>query len=1460
MKHTFRYLLGLLGWGGLVASAIAQQQPVLSVNIDRLSVQAGPGYISDVVVTNGGREYTTPPIITVTGGEGTGANLVAQISGGSVTGVVINNPGTGYQIAPKLTFLGGGGTGAAATAVVQTPVNIYDEPNESFGPSGQFVIIQALATGTSPAAGFTYTFFVNGTSIGTSTNNTGSYVTPGRVAWTPPAPGAYFFTVTASDGTNTVTSLPIRYFATGVVITSPRSPTLVPGGSSVVIKGDATTAQGFVRQIEFFVDGQSQGVDTSAPYSIIYTPPTLPGAHQITAVATDNNGNTLALERPVTINVVSPIGAIPTVAVASPASGSALRIPDYITSSGASIPISVIANDSDGAITKVETYIDGVLVNTDQQFPYTFNWQPQSIGSYRIVALAFDDKNNVVASTPSVVTVSAPPTVTITRPTEASALPAGAPTTVTANASDSDGGVVSVQFFADNELIGEDTTAPYSVTWIPTQKADSSTAVLTALATDNFGITTLSTPINITVTGSGSGTGNNIGQPPVVTLTNPVSQARLVVGQSVTLTANASDVDGNVHSVQFFANGQSLGSDNSFPYSATWTPSSLGTYAVVAKALDNDGNATSAEVSVTVVANSAGLPQVSLLSPVASSKATVGSPVVLAASAVDSDGTVQSVDFSVNGLSVGRTTAFPYLVSWTPTAAGVYSVSAAVTDDGGNRVISAVTTVTVADAIGHLPLANVSFNNPALSATDTTTTGSTTPIQVSYGSKLLITSQAVDDDGGIAKVEFYMNGRLLATRTAAPYSVLATLDTLQDVILTAVVTDTSGNVVYALPKVIDTQPAVGIADLKVELVSPEANRTYTVGSQIVFAASHNAGNQPAPRIDFYVNGQPFHTLTAEPFSFQMGLSQPGTYDVQAVLRSGTATTVSAPTRIFVTAGVPPTIVLTDPADGTTIRLGSSINVRADAADADGTIQNVQFFVNGTLIGTDSSSPYTISYTPAGVGILRFTALATDSSGQSAVSAARTIQVTSSSTFSSEAVYVGDYLAGSETGKIALVNTGGKTGVGIAFSTTGASKSYLFQNMTVDSANRFSLASTPSIAGQFSDTAASGTFDGTRASFIAIATFAGANGSAPAGLYAGNLAGKLASTVTAIVGNDGTVYVYLADGSATDVGTGSLLSNGTFSVTLKSGGKFTGQIDPVSRFLTGGISGGPVTGSVIGAASTGGNFSDGALRNLSTRGNVGTGNSVMIAGFIVGGNTPKKVLVRAVGPTLASFGVTGVLANPDLQIFRGSTSIERNDNWGGNAAIVQAAGAVGAFALAPSSLDSAILTTLSPGAYTATVTGVNNTSGVALVEVYDVDAADPFTPQKVMNISTRGDVGTGDRILMAGFVVSGTSPKKVLVRAVGPTLSTFGVTGTLADPILRITTQSNTTIRENDNWETGNNVPLLTDAANKAGAFAFPTGSKDAAVLLTLPPGTYTAQVSGVSNTTGVALVEVYEVP
>ena len=271
-----------------------------------------------------------------------------------------------------------------------------------------------------------------------------------------------------------------------------------------------------------------------------------------------------------------------------------------------------------------------------------------------------------------------------------------------------------------------------------------------------------------------------------------------------------------------------------------------------------------------------------------------------------------------------------------------------------------------------------------------------------------------------------------------------------------------------------------------------------------------------------------------------------------------------------------------------------------------------------------------------------------------------------------------------------------------------------------------------------------------------------------------------------------------------------------------------------------------------------------ISNLSIRTNAGTGAQTLIVGYVVGGSGTtgtKPLLIRGVGPTLAAFGVPGALADPKLELYTGTTKSDENDNWGGTAALSSAFTAVGAFQFsAPASKDSALFNAATnPGTYTAQVSGIGGTTGVALAEIYDsspTGASFTSTVPRLINVSARTASGTGAEILIAGFVIAGPTAKTVLIRAIGPTLGLFGVTGVLADPQLALYSGT-TKINENDNW---GGSAALSAAFASVGAFPLATTTKDAALLVTLAPGTYTAQVSGVGGTTGVALVEIYDVP
>ncbi len=268
-----------------------------------------------------------------------------------------------------------------------------------------------------------------------------------------------------------------------------------------------------------------------------------------------------------------------------------------------------------------------------------------------------------------------------------------------------------------------------------------------------------------------------------------------------------------------------------------------------------------------------------------------------------------------------------------------------------------------------------------------------------------------------------------------------------------------------------------------------------------------------------------------------------------------------------------------------------------------------------------------------------------------------------------------------------------------------------------------------------------------------------------------------------------------------------------------------------------------------------------LANLATRGLVGTGENNLIAGFVVQGTAPKRVLVRAVGPTLASFGVPGALADPRLTLIDGrGQPVMSVDDWNPAGPVAALAASVGAFELSAGSKDAAAVATLEPDNYTVRVEGsAGAATGVALIEVYDADAAGSASQQ--INLSTRGLAGRDGNQMIAGFVIAGTEARSVLIRAIGgATLGAFGLAGGLGDPALEVYDSSGDRVAANDDWGRSPDAPFLPQAFSSVGAFPLASASKDAAVLITLPPGAYTAKVANRDQPDGVALVEIYEAP
>lgn len=290
-----------------------------------------------------------------------------------------------------------------------------------------------------------------------------------------------------------------------------------------------------------------------------------------------------------------------------------------------------------------------------------------------------------------------------------------------------------------------------------------------------------------------------------------------------------------------------------------------------------------------------------------------------------------------------------------------------------------------------------------------------------------------------------------------------------------------------------------------------------------------------------------------------------------------------------------------------------------------------------------------------------------------------------------------------------------------------------------------------------------------------------------------------------------------------------------------------------------------------------------LANLSSRAFVGTGAQSEIAGFVINGSTPKHILIRGVGPGLAPFALTGsLLPSTILTLFDSSSiSIAADAGWSNPITLgtspVQATVQLAtsslftqlfAFPLTPGSGDSSMVATLPAGtSYTTQLTGSSGSTGIGLVELYDADSGIPVSD--LSNISTRAFVGTGSQAAIVGFVISGSTAQTVLLRAIGPALSQFGISGNLANPQLILFDNAGLVIATNTGWGNASVkgssqvaagiAPATAQIMSQVYAFTLPANSADCAMLATLPPGIYTAEVVGLNSSTGIALVEVYNV-
>jgi hypothetical protein len=470
--------------------------------------------------------------------------------------------------------------------------------------------------------------------------------------------------------------------------------------------------------------------------------------------------------------------------------------------------------------------------------------------------VAFADGTSAVYVAIPLAGSNTPPVISLTSPASGTTFNFGSTASLTAQATDSDGTIRRVDFYASGAFIGADATSPFSLDWTPTNAGGYN---LTAVATDNSGSSTISASVGITVLPPSNAL-------PVVSLTNPGNGAVYQPGSSISLIAVASDPDGSVARVDFYANETSLGNDTEAPFSLNWTPAQNGTYALKAIATDNKGApTTSALVNISIATSTP--PVVSLTSPTNGATFSFNSTIPLAAQATHSDGAVLKVDFYAGATLIGTDATPPFSLDWTPTNAGDYKLTAMATDNHGIQTTSATVRIIVWPSLNILPV--ISWSNPGEGAA------------YQLGIPITMVAAANDPDGTVAGVDFFANGVLLGSDSSAPFELTWTPHDQGDFTITAEVKDNLGARTTSTPVRITISAPLNAPPF-VELSAPTNTASFVLGSTVTLAASGLDEDGTISQVDFYANGNLVGTDGSAPYSVVWTPQNEGDYTLKAV--------------------------------------------------------------------------------------------------------------------------------------------------------------------------------------------------------------------------------------------------------------------------------------------------------------------------------------------------------------------------------------------------------------------------------------------------------------------------------------------------------------------------------------------------------------------------------------------------
>ncbi len=639
--------------------------------------------------------------------------------------------------------------------------------------------------------------------------------------------------------------------APSVALTAPANNARFTPGASISLSATATDADGTIAKVEFYRGGSTLiGTATTVPYTVVWGNAPA-GSYSLTAKATDNKGGTKT-STAVSITVAPPPNIAPSITITAPV--------DRANVNGPNVIVTARAVDSDGMVSKVDFYDGATLLGTVAggvaSVDAVWTIRNAAAGAHTLKAIATDNAG-ATASAQVAISVNAAPYVVLASPANCSEVVAPATIVLRADALDTDGTVARVDFYQGTTLLGSATRSPYTATW---SGAAQGTYALTAVATDNLGATRASNPVTVTVAPPNT--------PPTVAIVTPVDGVLVGAGAEVTVTARATDGDGRIAKVEYFADGVSVGVATNAPYAVKWTASAVAVVALVAKATDNQGGeGTSEPVHVTVIANA--LPTVTLTAPGAGTKLSPPAPIALTASASDPDGSIAKVEFywgyagTTPSNRIGAATTAPYKVDWGMSAPGAYVLMAKAIDNLGGTAVSQIVGVEVVR-----PPA-VSITAPADNA------------NVPSGTSLTVTVHATDYDGALTQIDLIRNGAVIATATPPTGSTDHTLNVTMKVaggtyVFTGRATDNRGVVGTSTPitVLVNDVPAV-------TLIEPVNDASFAAPATIGLAARVRQAVGAIAKVEFFSGSQLIGTSTTPPYAYTWTAVPTGTYTITA---------------------------------------------------------------------------------------------------------------------------------------------------------------------------------------------------------------------------------------------------------------------------------------------------------------------------------------------------------------------------------------------------------------------------------------------------------------------------------------------------------------------------------------------------------------------------------------------------